>query len=162
MAAGFLPATGTLTHLRFPAGARAETGVRAGDTISPWYDPMIAKIIVYGATRDIALTQLAAALDATEVAGSVTLAFLAALARHEGFRRGEVDTGLIARDLDALTGDSEPGPSVLALAVIGAAGLATGGGPLAGFHPLGAPCAAGRFSTGFRALPRFWHPAASG
>ena len=134
VAAGFLPATGTLTHLRFPAGARAETGVRAGDTISPWYDPMIAKIIVHGATRDIALTQLAAALDATEVAGSVTnLAFLAALARHEGFRRGEVDTGLIARDLDALTGDSEPGPSVLALAVIGAAGLATGGGPLAGF-----------------------------
>ncbi len=134
VAAGFLPATGTLTHLKFPAGARAETGVRAGDTISPWYDPMIAKIITHGPTRDIALTQLAAALDATEVAGSVTnLAFLAALARHEGFRRGDVDTGLIARDIAALTADAPPGLAVRALALIGAAGLEGGGAALAGF-----------------------------
>ncbi|WP_413875905.1 acetyl/propionyl/methylcrotonyl-CoA carboxylase subunit alpha [Albidovulum sp.] len=134
VAAGFLPATGTLTHLKFPAGARAETGVRPGDTISPWYDPMIAKIITHGPTRDIALTQLAAALDATEVAGSVTnLAFLAALARHEGFRRGDVDTGLIARDLDLLAADAPPGLAVRALALIGAAGLDGGGAALAGF-----------------------------
>jgi 3-methylcrotonyl-CoA carboxylase alpha subunit len=134
VAAGFLPATGTLTHLRFPAGARAETGVRAGDTISPWYDPMIAKIITHGPTRDLALSQLAAALDATEVGGSVTnLAFLAALARHEGFRRGDVDTGLIARDLELLTADAPPGLAVRALALIGAAGLADGGAALAGF-----------------------------
>jgi 3-methylcrotonyl-CoA carboxylase alpha subunit len=139
--AGFLPATGTLTHLKFPAAARAETGVRPGDTISPWYDPMIAKIIVHGPTRDIALTQLAAALDATEVAGSVTnLAFLAALARHQGFARGEVDTGLIARDLAALTEVAPADLTVKALAVLGAAGLATGGAPFAGFalwQPLG-------------------------
>ena len=134
VAAGFLPATGRLTHLKFPPGARAETGVRAGDTISPWYDPMIAKIITHGPTRDIALTQLAAALDATEVAGSVTnLAFLSALARHEGFRRGDVDTGLIARDLDRLTADAPPGLAVRALALIGTAGLQDGGGALAGF-----------------------------
>ena len=134
VAAGFLPATGRLTHLKFPPGARAETGVRAGDTISPWYDPMIAKIITHGPTRDIALTQLAAALDATEVAGSVTnLAFLSALARHEGFRRGDVDTGLIARDIDRLTADAPPGLAVRALALIGAAGLQDGGGALAGF-----------------------------
>ncbi|MCB2110267.1 MAG: ATP-grasp domain-containing protein [Defluviimonas sp.] len=132
--AGFLPATGTLTHLRFPEGARAETGVRAGDTISPWYDPMIAKIIVHGATRAIALNRLDAALDATEVAGSVTnLGFLGALARHEGFRRGDVDTGLIARDLAALTAAVPEDGAIRALAALAAAGLGEGGGALAGF-----------------------------
>ncbi|GAB4383577.1 ATP-binding protein [Albidovulum sp.] len=134
VAAGFLPATGTLTHLRFPQGVRADTGVRAGDTISPWYDPMIAKIIVHGPTRAIALSRLRAALEATEVAGSVTnLSFLAALARHEGFRAGDVDTGLIARDLGRLTAAAAPDLRVRALAALGAAGLDAGGGRLAGF-----------------------------
>ena len=101
---GFLPATGTLTHLSFPAECRADSGVRAGDTISPWYDPMIAKVIVHGSTRKVALSRLARALEETQVGGTVTnLAFLGALAAHEGFANGEVDTGLIARDLDALT-----------------------------------------------------------
>ncbi|MCB2118596.1 MAG: acetyl/propionyl/methylcrotonyl-CoA carboxylase subunit alpha [Rhodobacteraceae bacterium] len=132
--AGFLPATGTLTHLHFPEGARADTGVRPGDTISPWYDPMIAKIITRGATRAIALSKLRAALEDTEVAGSVTnLSFLAALARHEGFARGEVDTGLIGRDIDALTAAAAPDLAVQALAALGAAGLADGGGALTGF-----------------------------
>jgi 3-methylcrotonyl-CoA carboxylase alpha subunit len=132
--AGFLPATGTLTHLRFPEGARSDTGVRPGDTISPWYDPMIAKIIVHGPTRAIALSKLRAALEGTEVAGSVTnLSFLAALARHEGFARGEVDTGLIARDLGPLTEAAAPDLAVRALAALGAAGLAEGGGAMAGF-----------------------------
>ena len=122
--AGFLPATGTLTHLRFPGGARAETGVRPGDRISPWYDPMIAKIVVHGPTRTAALGQLETALGATEVAGSVTnLSFLAALTRHEGFRRGEVDTGLIARDLDALLAEAPLPLAARALAALGAAGL---------------------------------------
>ncbi len=100
---GFLPATGTLTHLQFPGGCRADSGVRAGDTISPWYDPMIAKVIVHGATRAIALQALHRALSETEVAGTVTnLAFLGALAQHPGFASGDVDTGLIGRALDAL------------------------------------------------------------
>ncbi|WP_420005836.1 acetyl/propionyl/methylcrotonyl-CoA carboxylase subunit alpha [Arenibacterium sp. LLYu02] len=100
---GFLPATGTLSHLTFPAGVRADSGVRAGDTISPWYDPMIAKVIVHGSSRAAALRQLDDALARTEVAGTVTnLAFLGALARHAGFAAGDVDTGLIARDLDSL------------------------------------------------------------
>ncbi|PKP74203.1 MAG: 3-methylcrotonyl-CoA carboxylase [Alphaproteobacteria bacterium HGW-Alphaproteobacteria-6] len=134
VAAGFLPATGTLAHLGFPDGVRIETGVRPGDRISPWYDPMIAKIVTHGATRAIALNRLAAALEATEVAGSVTnLDFLAALARHGGFRRGEVDTGLIARDLAALTTTAAPDLACRALALIAAAGLAEGGAPLAGF-----------------------------
>ncbi|WP_170409200.1 acetyl/propionyl/methylcrotonyl-CoA carboxylase subunit alpha [Ruegeria arenilitoris] len=101
---GFLPATGTLTHLQFPTACRADSGVRAGDTISPWYDPMIAKVIVHGPTRAVALEQLHRALQQTEVAGTVTnLAFLGALTRHEGFATGDVDTGLIGRDIDALT-----------------------------------------------------------
>jgi 3-methylcrotonyl-CoA carboxylase alpha subunit len=132
--AGFLPATGTLTHLSFPDGARADTGVRAGDTISPWYDPMIAKIIVHGPTRAIALSKLRAALEDTEVVGSVTnLSFLAALARHEGFRAGDVDTGLIARDLGPLTEAAAPDLTLRALAALGGAGLSDGGGALAGF-----------------------------
>lgn len=100
---GFLPATGTLTHLKFPDSCRADSGVRAGDTISPWYDPMIAKVIVHGPTRAVALARLSRALEGTEVSGTVTnLAFLGALAGHSGFTQGEVDTGLIARNLDTL------------------------------------------------------------
>ncbi|HMO09186.1 MAG TPA: biotin carboxylase N-terminal domain-containing protein [Paracoccaceae bacterium] len=133
--AGFLPATGRLAHLAFPAEARADTGVRSGDAISPFYDPMIAKIILHGPSRAIALNRLARALDGTQVAGTVTnLSFLAALARHEGFAKGEVDTGLIARDLAALTAPRERDQLDLAMAataVLHAAGLPAG--PLAGF-----------------------------
>ncbi|KFE34458.1 acetyl-CoA carboxylase biotin carboxylase subunit [Thioclava atlantica] len=127
--AGFLPATGTLSHLRFAEGCRADTGVRAGDTISPWYDPMIAKIITHGPTRDVALGQLARALEQTQVAGTVTnLAFLARLARHEGFGAGQVDTGLIGREIDTLAAPAERTEAARALAVIAAAGLWEGTG----------------------------------
>ena len=130
--AGFLPATGRLDHLAFPANARADSGVRAGDVISPWYDPMIAKIIVHGPTRAIALSQLARALAQTQVAGSVTnLAFLGALARHSGFAHGDVDTGLIERDLAALTHAPAASGAVKALAILAAADLPAG--PLTGF-----------------------------
>ncbi|HSG54696.1 MAG TPA: ATP-grasp domain-containing protein, partial [Paracoccaceae bacterium] len=102
--AGFLPATGTLAHLAFPTGARADSGVRTGDTISPFYDPMIAKIITHGPTRDVALARMRGALAGTQVAGTVTnLGFLSALCAHPGFAAGDVDTGLIGRDLAALT-----------------------------------------------------------
>ncbi|AUH32268.1 acetyl-CoA carboxylase biotin carboxylase subunit [Paracoccus tegillarcae] len=123
--AGFLPATGTLAHLEFPDHARIETGIRQGDTISPWYDPMIAKIVTHGPTRAIALRELETALVDTEVAGSVTnLDFLIALTRHAGFRQGDVDTGLIERDLDDLVAAAQPDPAAIALGVIGLAGLA--------------------------------------
>ncbi len=128
---GFLPATGTLQHLSFPAGAefthapvRIDSGVRQGDQISPWYDPMIAKVIVHGPTRAAALRMLSGALSECHVAGSVTnLAFLGALARHEGFGRGEVDTGLIARDLDALVAEADPALELTALAALSGLGL---------------------------------------
>ncbi|WP_289080996.1 biotin carboxylase N-terminal domain-containing protein [uncultured Sulfitobacter sp.] len=121
---GFLPATGTLTHLQFTPACRADSGVRAGDTISPFYDPMIAKVIVHGDTREIALSRLRAALTGCEVAGTVTnLAFLGALAAHEGFAAGDVDTGLIARDIDDLTQAPEVEPRHAALAGMAALSL---------------------------------------
>ncbi|MDE3121828.1 MAG: ATP-grasp domain-containing protein [Paracoccaceae bacterium] len=122
--AGFLPATGRLAHLAFAPDCRVETGVRPGDAISPWYDPMIAKIVVHGPTRGAALRRLSRALEGTEVAGTVTnLAFLGALARHPGFLRGEVDTGLIARDLAALTAVKPPRRAAVVAACLAAAGL---------------------------------------
>ncbi|MBV7409438.1 acetyl/propionyl/methylcrotonyl-CoA carboxylase subunit alpha [Maritimibacter sp. DP1N21-5] len=131
--AGFLPATGRLAHLEFAPGCRAETGVRTGDVISPFYDPMIAKIVTRGATRAIALSSMRAALRDTRVAGTVTnLGFLAALCAHDGFVVGEVDTGLIARDLEALVAAPPPSAGAVAMAAIAAAGLLSPG-PAAGF-----------------------------
>jgi 3-methylcrotonyl-CoA carboxylase alpha subunit len=131
---GFLPATGTLTHLAFPQGARADSGVRQGDTISPWYDPMIAKLVVHGRTRAAALNQLERALRHTDVGGLVTnISFLSVLAVQPEFVAGTMDTGLIGRELDALT----PAPvactkarSVAALSALGLWGLDT---PVSGF-----------------------------
>ncbi len=130
---GFLPATGTLSHLEFPESARIDSGVRAGDTISPFYDPMIAKVITHGPTREIALARMTRALEGSQVAGSVTnLSFLAALTRHAGFAAGDVDTGLIERDLDALVGTEAPAARVIAQATFAAAGLDEAG-ELSGF-----------------------------
>ncbi|MEO1362504.1 MAG: biotin carboxylase N-terminal domain-containing protein [Pseudomonadota bacterium] len=122
--AGFLPATGTLSHLIFPPRARADSGVRAGDTISPHYDPMIAKVIVHGPTRAVALRRLSRALAETEVAGTVTnLSFLGALSAHAGFAAGDVDTGLIARDLAALTAHADVEPVHVVAAAMAISGL---------------------------------------
>ncbi len=130
---GFLPATGTLAHLAFPDIARIDSGVRPGDTISPWYDPMIAKVIVHGPTRAVALRKLERALAGTQVAGSVTnLAFLRKLAGHPGFGAGDVDTGLIERDLDALAAEPVPCVRTWALAALGAMGLDRAGDALRG------------------------------
>ena len=123
-AKGFLPAIGTLHHLQFPhgPGTRVDTGVREGDAISPWYDPMIAKLIAHGADRRAALDRLVAALEATEIAGCVVnTGFLAALARDPDFAAGDVDTGLIARRQDALTALPAPTPAETAAAVAAAA-----------------------------------------
>ena len=132
---GFLPATGRLAHLHFSEQARNDTGVRQGDEISPWYDPMIAKIITSGPTRAQALARLQQALTQTQVAGSVTnLSFLRRLAAHDGFAQGLVDTDLIEREGEVLTAQSEPCSKTLALAAIGAMGLDAGGDALRGFH----------------------------
>jgi 3-methylcrotonyl-CoA carboxylase alpha subunit len=94
---------------------------------------MIAKVIAHGATRDAALGKLLAALEETQVAGCVTNAgFLAALCRHEGFAKGDVDTGLIDRDLDSLIGEPAPAAEAVSLAALAALGLTeprSGGDP---------------------------------
>ncbi|MER8780909.1 acetyl/propionyl/methylcrotonyl-CoA carboxylase subunit alpha [Mesorhizobium sp. M0751] len=128
-ARGFLPATGTLHHLKFPQPApegatmRVETGVRAGDAISPFYDPMIAKLIVHGKDRRTALIALGTALSQTEIAGStVNTGFLAALAADADFAAGDVDTGLIARHQQALTAVPPPSGETIAAAALAASG----------------------------------------
>ncbi|WP_420859518.1 acetyl/propionyl/methylcrotonyl-CoA carboxylase subunit alpha [Marivivens marinus] len=132
--AGFLPATGRLAHLAFPAQVRADSGVRAGDDISPFYDPMIAKVIVHGPDRDSALRRLSRGLAETQVAGTVTnLSFLKALTDHTGFAAGQVDTGLIARDLADLTQVPEVTPQVVAQAALILSDLWDGGAPTRGF-----------------------------
>jgi 3-methylcrotonyl-CoA carboxylase alpha subunit len=121
---GFLPATGTLSHLAFPTEARIDSGVRAGDTISPWYDPMIAKLVVHGSTRDIALKQLERALRWTDVGGTVTnVSFLALLAAQPNFVAGDVDTGLIERHIDALAAQPSACTKARSVAALTALGL---------------------------------------
>ncbi len=103
-AAGFLPSIGRLDHLRFPHDARVETGVEEGGEVSPFYDPMIAKLVVHADTRDGARAALDEAIAATEVWPVKTNAgFLGLLNAHPDFVAGDVDTGLIARAGDALT-----------------------------------------------------------
>ncbi len=125
----FLPAIGTLHHLNFPASGvegtaiRIETGVRQGDAISPFYDPMIAKLVVHAADRSGALAALGAALRRTEIAGStVNTAFLAALAADADFASGDVDTGLIGRKQAALTALPPPSLEAIAAAALAASG----------------------------------------
>jgi 3-methylcrotonyl-CoA carboxylase alpha subunit len=133
---GFLPATGTLEYLRFSKAARNDTGVRQGDEITPFYDPMIAKVIVHGRDRAEALARMRAALADTLIAGTVTnKAFLSSLCAHEGFAAGQVDTGLIERDLESLTSESQP--PLLARAVAAVAALALAGGKSGGADPWG-------------------------
>jgi 3-methylcrotonyl-CoA carboxylase alpha subunit len=102
---GFLPSTGKLIALQFPEaeGLRVDTGVEVGDEVTPFYDPMIAKLIAHGETREQALDRLASALDQTIVIGPRSNAgFLAALCRAPSFRAGEFDTGFIERNLASL------------------------------------------------------------
>ena len=100
---GFLPSIGKLEHLVLPETLRVDTGVEQGGEVSPFYDPMIAKLIAHGATRDEAIARLEAGIDDTEVWPVKTNAgFLGNLLRHPDFLSGDVDTGLIGRDGDEL------------------------------------------------------------
>lgn len=102
----FLPAIGTLQHLRQPAESahvRVDTGVVGGDEISPFYDPMIAKLITWDENRDRALERLAHALRDYEIVGLATnLDFLRQLAVHPAFIACDLDTGFIGRHRNAL------------------------------------------------------------
>jgi 3-methylcrotonyl-CoA carboxylase alpha subunit len=114
----FLPATGKLILLRAPPAAsdlRIETGVREGDAVTPYYDPMIAKIVAWGGDRAAALSRLADALSRYRVAGVTTNRdFLLRLARNADFAAGAVDTGFIARHRDALAAPPTPESAIIA------------------------------------------------
>jgi 3-methylcrotonyl-CoA carboxylase alpha subunit len=104
-ARNFLPSTGKLAALEFPVGEgiRIDTGVEPGSVVSPYYDPMIAKVIAHGADRAQALARLAQALGETVVVGPhANAAFLAALVSHPDFLAGRFDTGFIDRNLSEL------------------------------------------------------------
>ena len=123
---GFLPSTGRLQYLHTPAAVHFETagairidsGVRAGDAISPFYDPMIAKLIVWGEDREQALLRMGQALAEYQIAGLATnVAFLARLIKSAPFAGADLDTGLIERNQDVLFPEPEAVPlAVLALA----------------------------------------------
>ena len=92
----FLPQTGKILRLRLPSTVRVETGVEEGDEIGTAYDPMIAKLIAHGATREDALDELATALAETTVGGVTTnLPFLRWLVAHPVFRAGEATTAFL-------------------------------------------------------------------
>ena len=117
----FLPSVGRLLHLRQPAerpGVRVDTGVRQGDSITPNYDPMIAKLIVHGADRADALRRMSAALMEYEVVGVQTnLALLRAVIGHPDFASGQFDTGFIGLHPEVLSPPAAtPDPAVWAAA----------------------------------------------
>jgi 3-methylcrotonyl-CoA carboxylase alpha subunit len=109
---GFLPSIGTLQHLHLPPHCsfvvnreqiRVDSGVVQGDAITPNYDPMIAKLIVWGADREQALARMAAALAQTRIVGLRTnVAFLSRLCANPAFAAGEVHTGLIEQEATQL------------------------------------------------------------
>jgi acetyl/propionyl-CoA carboxylase alpha subunit len=95
----FLPQTGRLERLRLPEGVRVDAGVEEGDEVGIAYDPMIAKLIAHGHSRDDALDRLAAALAESEVEGVVTnLRFLRWLVAHPQVRAGETTTAFLVEN----------------------------------------------------------------
>ncbi|WP_440964013.1 acetyl/propionyl/methylcrotonyl-CoA carboxylase subunit alpha [Massilia sp. GER05] len=131
---GFLPSIGRLRHLRTPAAVhfttppapetggivRIDSGVREGDAISPFYDPMIAKLIVWGQDRAAALALMAQALADYQIVGLASnVAFLRRLVLSRPFSDADLDTGLIVRYHDDLFPPPRPVPlPVVALATV--------------------------------------------
>jgi 3-methylcrotonyl-CoA carboxylase alpha subunit len=131
---GFLPSIGTLRHMDtpgavafelggspdLPAGVRIDSGVRAGEAISPFYDPMIAKLIVWGADRKQALARMSQALSQYQIVGlSTNIAFLKRLVEGQAFSAADLDTGLIERNHDTLFPAAQAAPdAALALAAV--------------------------------------------
>ena len=114
---GFLPSTGTLERLVLPDDVRVDAGVREGDAVTMFYDPMIAKLIAHDATRAGAIAKLAGALSRVEIAGLRTNnAFLLRALRHPEFAAGGIDTGFVARHLAELVPEQAVPQHVLAAA----------------------------------------------
>jgi len=112
VAAGFLPSTGRLLHLRWPEGIRVDAGYAEANDVTRHYDPLLAKLIAHGPHRKLALAKLEEALARTEVLGVRTnLPFLRSLAAHADVQRGRVDTELVAREFERLVPPTADAPS---------------------------------------------------
>jgi 3-methylcrotonyl-CoA carboxylase alpha subunit len=112
-ARGFLPSVGRLDHFDLGGDGRIETGVEEGDAISPFYDPMIAKLVASGDTRGEAIDELAAMLDGVEVWPVRTNAgFLFNALTHPDFEAARIDTGFIEKHLGELVPDPEPDETI--------------------------------------------------
>ena len=132
----FLPATGNLNVLNWPAHVtfsrnadgvalqdaapvRLDAGVRAGDAISPFYDSMIAKLIVHGATREEALARMDAALAQTHIVGlNTNVQFLRHVVNSESFQKADLDTALIPREAAVVFNQEKVGLHVAIAAVV--------------------------------------------
>ena len=122
-ARNFMPQTGRLSHLRLPEPSphiRVDTGIREGDSVSMYYDPMIAKIVTWDTDRSATLRRMRGALMATEIAGITTnLPFLAAIAAHPAFGAAELETGFIETHSADLIPEATPASrETLALAAL--------------------------------------------
>ncbi|WP_339714791.1 acetyl/propionyl/methylcrotonyl-CoA carboxylase subunit alpha [uncultured Sneathiella sp.] len=122
---GFLPSIGRLSRYKVPKGdnVRVDTGVTEGSEITMFYDPMIAKLVTYGATRTEALEEMGRALDAYEVKGIAhNINFLNAVCNHPRFKAGELTTGFIAEEYpDGFHGaplDAETYEKLVAVAIL--------------------------------------------
>ena len=115
---GFLPSIGQLEHFRLPGDIRVDSAVEEGGVVTPFYDPMITKLIAYGPTRQAAAAKLAAACRTVEVWPVKTnAAFLARCLADPDFLAGTVDTGFIGERLATLVPPAEPSDRVLQAAV---------------------------------------------
>jgi 3-methylcrotonyl-CoA carboxylase alpha subunit len=118
----FLPSAGRLEHLHLPTdepGVRIDTGFRQGDTVSPHYDPLLAKVIAWGANREEALARLQRVLGRSLIAGMATnLDFLAAIFAHPEHAASAIDTGFIFRHRDELLAASPSNPEARILAAL--------------------------------------------
>ena len=126
----FAPSTGTIRHLELPALARVDSGVENGQIVTPYYDPMLAKIVTHGEDRSEALGRLQLALADTRVSGLETnTAFLLALCREPAFAAGDLSTRFIEEHREALFADGRaPRPATLAAAALWQAGAAADDG----------------------------------
>ena len=115
--AGFLPSIGVLDHFRMPSGVRVDSAVEEGDEVTPFYDPMIAKLIAHASTREGAGDLLAQACAEVEVWPVKTNAgFLARCLDHPDFIAGDVDTGFIPGRIDELAAQPSPSGGLLSVA----------------------------------------------
>ena len=130
----FLPMAGQLTHLAFPSACRIDSGVIANDMISAFYDPMLAKVIVFGQNRRAAIDKMGQSLAAIEIAGIKTnLGFLAALTQISDFTSCRLDTGLISRNSSVLTAPVKLTARALLAGVVSAVGNQATKSRLSGF-----------------------------